>query len=75
MQTFVINHTMPPPFEAPLPLAVVDLDDGARVMLQGMPEDASEMAIGDKVRLELRRYALERGAPVYGFKVYRVPAS
>lgn len=75
VQTFVINHTMPPPFEAPLPLAVVDLDDGARVMLQGMPEDASAMAIGDKVRLELRRYALERGAPVYGFKVYRVPAS
>jgi uncharacterized OB-fold protein len=71
VQTFVVNHTMPPPFEAPLPLAVVDLDDGSRVMLQGMPEDAAALAIGDRVHLELRRYALERGVPVYGFKVRR----
>lgn len=72
VQTFVTNHTMPPPFEAPLPLAVVDLDDGARVMLQGMPEDAAKLEIGDRVELELRRYALERGVPVYGFKVRRL---
>ncbi len=71
VQTFVVNHTMPPPFEAPLPLAVVDLDDGSRVMLQGLPEDAAALAIGDRVDLELRRYALERGVPVYGFKVRR----
>jgi len=71
VQTFVVNHTMPPPFEAPLPIAVVDLDDGSRVMLQGMPEDAVALAIGDRVDLELRRYALERGVPVYGFKVSR----
>jgi hydroxymethylglutaryl-CoA synthase len=71
VQTFVVNHTMPAPFEAPLPLAVVDLDDGARVMLQGLPEDAAVLAIGDRVHLELRRYALERGVPVYGFKVRR----
>jgi len=71
VQTFVVNHTMPPPFEAPLPITVVDLDDGSRVMLQGMPEDASALDIGDRVHLELRRYALERGVPVYGFKVRR----
>jgi hydroxymethylglutaryl-CoA synthase len=71
VQTFVINHTMPPPFEAPLPLTVVDLDDGSRVLLQGVPEDAPTLAIGDRVVLELRRYATERGAPVYGFKVRR----
>ena len=29
VHTFVVNHTMPAPFVAPLPLAVVDLDDGA----------------------------------------------
>lgn len=71
VHTFVVNHTMPAPFEAPLPICVVDLDDGARVMLQGMPDDAADMAVGDRVTLELRRYALERGAPVYGFKVRR----
>jgi hydroxymethylglutaryl-CoA synthase len=71
VQTFVVNHTMPPPFEAPLPMVVVDLVDGARVLLQGMPEDAADLAIGDRVALELRRYAVERGVPVYGYKVRR----
>jgi hydroxymethylglutaryl-CoA synthase len=72
VHTFVVNHTMPAPFVAPLPLVVVDLDDGARVQLQGLPEDAEALAVGDRVRLELRRYAVERGVPVYGFKARRV---
>jgi hydroxymethylglutaryl-CoA synthase len=71
VHTFVINHTMPSPFEAPLPLVVVDLDDGARMLLQGMSEDAAAVGIGDRIELELRRYAIERGVPVYGFKVRR----
>ena len=74
VHTFVVNHTMPAPFVAPLPLVVVDLDDGARIQLQGMPEDAEVLRIGDRVELELRRYAVERGAPVYGFKVRRTEA-
>jgi hydroxymethylglutaryl-CoA synthase len=74
VQTFVVNHTMPAPFVAPLPLVVVDLDDGARLQLQGLPEDADALRIGDRVELELRRYAVERGVPVYGFKVKRTEA-
>jgi hydroxymethylglutaryl-CoA synthase len=72
--TYVVNHTMPAPFVAPLPLAVVDLEDGARVMLQvtGGAPAAEALAIGDNVRLVLRRYAVERGVPVYGYKVERV---
>jgi uncharacterized OB-fold protein len=62
---------MPPPFEAPLPLAVIDLADGARVMLQVIG-DGSDMEIGVPVELVLRRYALERGVPVYGFKARAV---
>jgi hydroxymethylglutaryl-CoA synthase len=69
VHTFVVNHTMPAPFVAPLPLVVVDLEDGARVMLQGLADQASTLGIGDNVELLLRRYALERGAPVYGYKV------
>jgi uncharacterized OB-fold protein len=72
VHTFVVNHTMPPPFEAPLPMVVADLADGARVLLQGMPEDAADLAVGDTVDLQLRRYATERGVPVYGYKVRRV---
>ena len=71
VQTFVVNQTMPPPFQAPLPLVVIDLDDGARLMVQGSPADAADLAVGDVVTLSLRRYALERGIPVYGFKAFR----
>jgi hydroxymethylglutaryl-CoA synthase len=69
--TFVVNHTMPAPFVAPLPLAVIDLDDGARVMLQVIG-DGSELAIGSRVELVLRLYAHERGVPVYGYKARAV---
>jgi hydroxymethylglutaryl-CoA synthase len=67
VHTYVVNHTMPAPFVAPLPIAVVDLDDGARIMLQAIG-DGSDIEIGRRVELVLRRYAHERGVPVYGFK-------
>jgi hydroxymethylglutaryl-CoA synthase len=63
----VINHTMPPPFVAPLPIAVIDLDDGARVMLQ-VVGDGKDLAVDADVELVLRKYAHERGVPVYGYK-------
>lgn len=71
VHTFIVNHSMPAPFVAPLPLIVIDLDDGCRVQLQGMPEDAPHLRIGDRVELVLRCYAVERGVPVYGYKARR----
>jgi hydroxymethylglutaryl-CoA synthase len=73
VHTFVVNQTMPAPFVAPLPIAVVDLDDGARIMLQAVG-DGRDLAIGARVDLVLRRYAHERGVPVYGLKARLVPA-
>ncbi|MSO38625.1 MAG: hypothetical protein EXQ69_10340 [Acidimicrobiia bacterium] len=67
VHTFVINQTMPAPFVAPLPIAVIDLDDGARIMLQ-VVGDGTGLEIGTHVDLVLRRYAHERGVPVYGWK-------
>jgi uncharacterized OB-fold protein len=67
VHTFVVNHTMPAPFVAPLPIAVLDMDDGARLMLQ-VVGDGSDVEIGRRVELVLRKYAHERGVPVYGFK-------
>ncbi|MGQ0825009.1 MAG: OB-fold domain-containing protein [Actinomycetota bacterium] len=67
VHTYVVNYTMPAPFVAPLPLAVLDMDDGARLMLQ-VVGDGTEVAIGTRVELVLRKYAHERGVPVYGFK-------
>jgi hydroxymethylglutaryl-CoA synthase len=78
VHTFVVNQTMPPPFVAPLPIAVVDLDDGARVMLQGVTDrvaDGSDITVGAEVELVLRRYAHERGVPVYGYKVRALEAA
>jgi hydroxymethylglutaryl-CoA synthase len=71
VQTFVVNQTMPPPFTAPLPIVVVDLEDGARLMVQGTSADAAALAVGDEVTLTLRRYATERAVPVYGYKAVR----
>jgi hydroxymethylglutaryl-CoA synthase len=67
VHTYVVNHTMPAPFVAPLPIAVLDMDDGARLMLQ-VVGDGSDVEIGRRVELVLRKYAHERGVPVYGFK-------
>lgn len=67
VHTFVVNQTMPAPFVAPLPIAVVDLEDGARIMLQ-VVGDGTDLEIGGPVDLVLRRYAHERGVPVYGWK-------
>ncbi|MBI2169447.1 MAG: hydroxymethylglutaryl-CoA synthase family protein [Actinobacteria bacterium] len=73
VHTYVVNHTMPAPFEAPLALAVLDLDDGARLMVQATSPEGVE--IGADVELVLRRYALERGVPVYGFKARPKPTT
>ncbi len=67
VHTFVVNQTMPAPFVAPLPIAVLDMDDGARLMLQAIG-DGTDIEIGRSVELVLRKYAHERGVPVYGFK-------
>jgi hydroxymethylglutaryl-CoA synthase len=67
VHTFVVNQTMPAPFVAPLPIVVLDMDDGARLMLQAIG-DGTDIEIGREVELVLRKYAHERGVPVYGFK-------
>ncbi|MDQ1481781.1 MAG: hypothetical protein QOI44_2642 [Actinomycetota bacterium] len=71
IHTYVVNHTMPAPFVAPLPIAVLDMDDGARLMLQVIG-DGADVEIGRRVELVLRKYAHERGVPVYGFKARSV---
>ena len=71
VHTFVVNQTMPAPFVAPLPIAVIDLDDGSRIMLQ-VVGNGTDLAIGTEVDLVLRKYAHERGVPVYGYKAQPV---
>ena len=68
VHTYVVNHTMPAPFVAPLPIVVLDMDDGARLMLQVIGDGTD---VGDwrpRSNSCCGKYAHERGVPVYGFK-------
>ena len=56
---------------APLPVVVIDLDDGARLMVQGRRPTRAARRSATRSSLSLRRYALERGIPVYGYKAFR----
>jgi hydroxymethylglutaryl-CoA synthase len=47
------------------------MDDGARLMLQVIG-DGRDLEVGRRVELGLRKYAHERGVPVYGFKARAV---
>lgn len=75
--TFTIVRVPPSGFtdQTPLPIAVVELMEGVRVMVQvGDVADPTSIAVGDRVRLEFRRISSdgEAGVIFYGHKA--VPA-
>jgi uncharacterized OB-fold protein len=75
--SFTVVRVPPAGFteQTPLPIALVELDNGARVMVQiGDVADTSSLAIGTPVRLEFRRVSWdgEAGVIFYGHKA--VPA-
>lgn len=75
--TFTVVRVPSPQFveQAPLPIALVELDKGVRVLVQvGDVADPSELKVGMAVRLEFRRISADGDAGVifYGHKA--VPA-
>ena len=71
--TFTIVRVPPAGFteQTPLPIALVELDGGVRVMVQvGDVADPDELEIGMRVRLEFRRISWdgEAGLIFYGHK-------
>ena len=75
--TFTVVHVPPAGFtdQAPLPIALVELGNGARVMVQiADVADPGQLSIGMPVRLEFRRISSdgEAGVIFYGHKA--VPA-
>jgi uncharacterized OB-fold protein len=75
--TFTVVRVPPAGFteQSPLPIALVELDNGARVMVQiGDVADPDTVEIGMPVRLEFRRISSdgEAGVIFYGHKA--VPA-
>lgn len=75
--TFTVVRVPPAGFteQSPLPIALVELDNGVRVMVQiGDVADPDTLEIGTPVRLEFRRISSdgEAGVIFYGHKA--VPA-
>jgi len=71
--TFTVVRVPPAGFteQTPLPIALVELENGARVMVQiGDVENPDELSIGMPVRLEFRRVSWdgEAGVILYGHK-------
>jgi hypothetical protein len=74
--TFTIVRVPPAGFteQTPLPIAIVEVMDGVRLMVQiGDLEDPSELEIGMPVRLEFRRISWdgEAGLIFYGHKAVK----
>lgn len=69
IHTFCVNYYMPAPYEAPLPLIFVDLEDGPRYEAMGTEFEPEELKVNQKVELVLRVLNRERGATLYGYKV------
>jgi hypothetical protein len=69
--TFTVIHVPPTGFEAPLVIALVELVNGVRLMVQVADvADTSEVAIGMPVELQFRRIQPdgEAGVLLYGHK-------
>jgi uncharacterized OB-fold protein len=74
--TFTIVRVPPAGFteQTPLPIAIVEVMDGVRIMVQiGDLENPSELEIGMPVRLEFRRISWdgEAGLIFYGHKAVK----
>jgi len=72
VMTYTILHEPLPGFEAqtPLYLAVVELENGARVLTQVVDSPEGSVKTGAKVRATVRRALVdgESGQIIYGFK-------
>jgi len=75
--TYTVVRVPPAGFteQTPLPIALVELDNGVRVMVQiGDVENPDDLAIGMPIRLEFRRVSSdgEAGVILYGHKAVPV---
>jgi uncharacterized OB-fold protein len=66
--SFVIQHRLPEGFQTPLPIAVVELEEGARVYGEILECSPEEVKMGMEVEAELRVMYQENGLNVYSYK-------
>jgi hypothetical protein len=70
--TYTVIHIPPTPFadQAPYAMAVVELDDAVRVLMQVADCDFEDLAVGKRVRITFRKLQEEgeSGILCYGYK-------
>lgn len=66
--SFVVQHRLPEGFETPLPLAVIDLENGARVYGQVIECKLEELKVGLEVEADFRVFYDDAGLGVYSYK-------
>jgi uncharacterized OB-fold protein len=71
--TYTVIHTAPAEHSdlTPYAIAIVELDDGARITSQIADVDTSKVSIGMRVKIEFRKIRTEgdEGLLCYGYKV------
>ncbi|MCS6936437.1 MAG: Zn-ribbon domain-containing OB-fold protein [Candidatus Bipolaricaulota bacterium] len=70
--SFVVQHRLPEGFETPLPLAVIDLENGARVYGQIVECKPEELTVGLEVEADFRVFYDDAGLRVYSYKFHPV---
>ncbi|MHA1378008.1 MAG: Zn-ribbon domain-containing OB-fold protein [Candidatus Helarchaeota archaeon] len=69
IMTYVIQYYLPPSFETPLPLAIVDLDPpGGRVYGMLTETDLKELKVGMRVEVDFRQIYSDRGLDINSIK-------
>ena len=68
VMTYIIQHYLPPTFETPLPLGIVDLDGGGRVYAMFTETKPEEMKVGLRVKTDFREIYSDRGLGIHSLK-------
>lgn len=69
VHTYIVSYYLPPEFETPLPLAIVDLDPpGGRIYAIATETKAEEMKVGLRVQVEFREIYHADGLSIPSFK-------
>ncbi|MFB6164159.1 MAG: Zn-ribbon domain-containing OB-fold protein [Haloarculaceae archaeon] len=64
--TYVVQHVLPEAFDTPLPIAIVETPEGGKLLGMFTEIDEPEAVdIGDRVRVELKRFDRQDGQVLY----------
>lgn len=66
--SYVVQHRLPEGFETPLPLAIVELEEGARMAGHLIECELDELKVGFEVEAEYRAMYDEHGLATHSYK-------